>query len=71
MLYLIIIWNVHWCYYALVGQDVISQLYILFGTKFCSPPQNLKLINTPLHLNICALEVQQLLVLTSKSNKAQ
>ena len=45
--------------------------YHIFGTKFCSPPQNLKLINTPLHLNICVLEVQQLLVLTSKSNKAQ
>ena len=29
----------------------------IFGTKFCSPAQNSKLNNIPLHLNICALEV--------------
>ena len=34
----------------------------IFGTKFCSPPQNSKLNNTPLHLNICGLKVKQLLV---------
>ena len=37
----------------------------------CTPPQNLKSINTPLHHIICALEAQQLLVLTPKSNMAQ
>ena len=35
----------------------------IFGTKFCSTPQNSKLSNTPLHLNICALVVKQLLVI--------
>ena len=30
----------------------------IFGTKFCLLPQNSKLNNTPLHHNICPLEVK-------------
>ena len=43
----------------------------IFGTKFCLPPQDSKLNNIPLHLNICALEVKHQLATNIQTNMAQ
>ena len=43
----------------------------IFGAKFCLPPQNSKLNNIPLHLNICAIEVKHQLATNIQANMAQ
>ena len=39
-----------------LNRNVANTTCHISGTKFCSPPQNSKLNNIPLHLSICALE---------------